>query len=514
MKKLLFFFVISILQLTLFAQGNLDVNFGNNGLVTTQIGNSESKSFDVKLQSDGKIVIAGYTYSNITGYDFVCARYNVNGQLDNTFGDNGITTIDLQGGSDDKAKSLEIDLDNKIVIVGSSDNGSLQGGALVRLNEDGSLDSSFGNNGITIHEQQTSTWDYAIEYNVVRIHYASGKIVTGGTKYFTGQRSFIIISKFNDNGTMDSSFGDDGNAEYTGIPINEVNGVEWVLEDLKLKPNGKITAVGWINEVGDGNLLDGDHYMCRFNSNGTIDNTFDTDGQDYSVVTTGDDESHSMYLNPDDSFLVVGSTKWTANDHRTYFAKVNSSGSSFSNYGWIQLSESSKDIGYSLDKDSEGRYLIGGSTSIDDISSFFLVRINSDNSIDDSFGENGLITTSFGANTFSKAFGMVIQPDNKIILVGYSDNKIALARYNGGSLSTLEQTVDEIKIHPNPTSSYFQIDNKDTINKIEFFSFDNKLVKTIFNPDSKIDVSDISSGVYFLRVYTSTGVVNEKLIIK
>src|SRR5205823_1660150 len=125
------------------ADGSLDSSFGNNGLVITDFG-FDSQAFALAVQTDGKIVVAGYTFTGGSQYDFALARYNTDGSLDTTFGTNGEVVTDFGTGGDE-ALAVVIDADGKIVVAGYTFTGDSQYDfALARYNADGSLDTSFG----------------------------------------------------------------------------------------------------------------------------------------------------------------------------------------------------------------------------------------------------------------------------------------------------------------------------------------------------------------------------------
>src|SRR5574341_169253 len=99
------------------SNGDLDASFGGDGLVTTDLGSSLDYAWDAELQPDGKIVLAGYT-SNGKNMDFALARYNSDGSLDSAFGSKGIVTTDIKG-ADDFALASALQADGKIILVGA-----------------------------------------------------------------------------------------------------------------------------------------------------------------------------------------------------------------------------------------------------------------------------------------------------------------------------------------------------------------------------------------------------------
>ena len=99
----------------------------------------------IALQADGKILVTGYTENNTQ--DIVVVRYNADGSLDTTFSDDGIQTTDL-GFHDDVGNAIKVQPDGKIVVAGSTGSASVQNFALVRYNADGSLDTTFSGDGL------------------------------------------------------------------------------------------------------------------------------------------------------------------------------------------------------------------------------------------------------------------------------------------------------------------------------------------------------------------------------
>lgn len=127
------------------ADGTLDTTFGTAGKVTTAIGPASGLGRDLAIQADGKIVVVGRA-NNGTDDDFAVARYNSNGTLDTTFGTGGIVMTPI-GTNEEAAESVVVQSDGAVVVAGFTWNGSNNDFALVRYTSTGALDSTFGTGG-------------------------------------------------------------------------------------------------------------------------------------------------------------------------------------------------------------------------------------------------------------------------------------------------------------------------------------------------------------------------------
>ena len=155
------------------AAGDLDTSFDSDGKVTTAIGSAMTLLRSVAIQSDGKIVAAGYS-DNGSNYDFALVRYNTDGSLDTSFDSDGKVTTAI-GSGNDSAFSVAIQSDGKIVAAGYSTTVVTDDFALVRYNTDGSLDTSFDSDGkvtTAIGSGDDDAFSVAIQ--------SDGKIVAAG----------------------------------------------------------------------------------------------------------------------------------------------------------------------------------------------------------------------------------------------------------------------------------------------------------------------------------------------
>lgn len=253
------------------SDGSLDTSFGNgDGRVFTDFGVPEEAT-DVVALPGGKIVAAGSV-----GGEAAVARYNADGSLDTTFGGDGMVTTDLapslQEGGD--LRALAVQPDGKIVVAGEVGSTRFDF-VLVRYNTDGSLDTGFGTNGI----QRTDFGDYdSAEALAVQ---PDGKIVAAGS---SGGRA--ALARYNTNGTLDPGF--DGN----GLVLTPGGGAE----DMKLQGDGRIVVAG--SGPGGFNVL-------RYNTDGGLDSGFGNGGR---VATSfgGSDAAHGVALQSDGRIVAAG----------------------------------------------------------------------------------------------------------------------------------------------------------------------------------------------------------------
>lgn len=509
MKKLLLS-VVFIMSTAVYSQsGGLDASFGTGGKVVTSISSGADKAYAVALQPDGKIITAGMTTNSVTGKDFACVRYNIDGSLDSTFGNGGIVINDIQIGSEDVVYSMAIQADGKILLAGYSDDGTNKNAAIIRLDTNGILDTSFGIAGKVLTDFITGRAD---EIKTIKIHTITGNLIVGGTSALTSTNSQAVIARYTPNGLLDTTFNTTGkvllaNASGSGTYY-------YVIEDLTVKSNGKIAAMGWINQQGL--QWSANHYGCRVNSNGTMDTSFSTDGL---IVTNGgfnsDDKSFSMILKSDDSVLFSGGGHLSTLEYDYFLGLINPSGSSVAGKALFDYGVLVKDIAYGMGVDSTGKIILAGSniTSVTS-STFGIARVNADYTIDSTFGTAGKVTTTFGTNTTNEAFDMVLQADDKIIAVGYTGADFALARYNGNTLSNSDFTIEnEITIYPNPAKSTLTVNlsNEELANKaFKIYDINGRVIVSgnLNSGINQLNIDKLANGLYIF----STEHSNKKFI--
>lgn len=404
------------------AAGTLDSTFDADGRVTTSVGLLIDQANAVAVQSDGKSVVAGFTVSGLANL-FAVARYNANGSLDTTFGGgDGIVTIQFSAlpTGIDQATSLAIQPDGKIVVAGLTLNVLQNDIAIARLNADGSMDTSFDGDG----KVTTGSLLTPEQANGVAVQ-SDGKIVVVG---FSGSTHNFTIVRYNANGSIDTSFSGDGIATPAiSIGTSEAKGVV-------IQPNGKIVATGFAL-----NGLLTDIATVRLNTDGTLDSIFDGDGIVLTNVGLAD-EGHSVALQQDGKIVVAGFTVLSGLNNDFALVRYNTNGSldtTFDGDGLVTTDFGLllADVANGIAIQSDGKIVAAGIALNVTNNDFALARYNADGSLDSSFGGDGRVLTEFTPLGLlpDEVNGVAIQPDGKIVAAGWTlgvvNNDFAVARY-------------------------------------------------------------------------------------
>lgn len=200
------------------ADGTIDSAFGDRGVASVQLGSGSPGFFALAIQDDGKIVAVGESYvQNIDQpiWQFCAARFNGDGSIDKTFNNSGVISVALPGtkgfATGDIADAVTIAKDGKILVGGTSasttgpTNPAL-GFGLIRLNADGTLDTTFGDGGKVVTYFQNAEPD-AISMDRAQMDSLfvrdDGTILAVGS----GQNLQILASAYNPDGSLDANWG-------------------------------------------------------------------------------------------------------------------------------------------------------------------------------------------------------------------------------------------------------------------------------------------------------------------
>ena len=369
--------------------GTLDLTFSGDGIVTTSFGSSLSidSARAVAIQSNGKIVVAGQEGSQ-SNPGVGLARYNTNGTLDTTFSGDGILEMEFAAPGGGAAAGVAIQTDGKIVVVGSSGSDF----AVARLNTDGTLDATFGPppGGIV-----TRDFGSANEGAIAVAIQTDGRIVVAGSSVIGGRTVFVF-----------DRFSTTGFPEFIGPSDPAVNGsqhtsfgggVDAFLRSMAIQADGKVVLAGDTlfvsggGQVGTG-VVERDMGIARYNTDGTMDTTFSTDGL-RGIEFAPSSFASAVAVQPDGKIVVAGRAETS---------------------GTLNLN-------------------------------FALARLNTNGSLDLTFSGDGLLTTDFSSGATTRDdFGsaVAIQRNNgRIVVAGSAAGNVALARYHAFACNGANVTI-------------------------------------------------------------------------
>jgi uncharacterized delta-60 repeat protein len=271
------------------ADGSLDTSFGGTGKVTTDFGSLINYANSVIVQSDGKIIVAGYS-GNDPHYDFALVRYNTDGSLDASFGGTGKVKTTI--GSNAIGESVAVQSDGKIVVAGYADIGGSIDFALVRYLTDGSLDTSLGGTDkvtTAIGSDTDSGRSVAVQ--------SDGKIVVAGQTYIVGSDNAIALVRYLADGSLDTTLG--GTGKVTTFIAHGDNP-----QSVAIQSNGKIIVAGGAYIAGGSEFA-----LVRYLEDGGLDTTFGGTGEVTTVIGSSAD-AYGVAVQSDGMIVAAGGSQF------------------------------------------------------------------------------------------------------------------------------------------------------------------------------------------------------------
>ncbi|WP_223606058.1 T9SS type A sorting domain-containing protein [Chryseobacterium sp. OSA05B] len=453
-----------------------------------------------------------------TSVALMFALTSINAQiinLDPNFGSGGMVSFPLNGEADDLQISLSPD--NKIFAYGKDiTSGNTNPNKIYKLNLDGSLNIGFGNGGIL------TLPNYISDFKVVP--YGNNKILVTFQRTSNDASAETSILRYDLNGILDSGFGNNGEfkTSYEGTNGFRYNNVI-VLSDqsiilatgsrfIKLSSNGSIDTSygnnGMINQSNSGNiqlsnsdiLAFYDHKIDKISTTAAPVNTFGTNGT-FTYPGSGN------YFSKQASDNSIHTLDFDAN----VFYNISSTGTT-SNI--LSLTDDNNTLDFYTDFSFAGNktYFVGTTST----ATPFIVSYNNSGSISPLNAQNSYKETALPEGNYTS----VLAKDNVIYVGGdkkdLSANKwyYVVAKYNvSASHLSIHDIQPESPISfENPATSNLVYSSKEKIRKIELYSADGKLLKTVTENNSNI--SNLTQGVYLVKTEFDNGKTITKKLIK
>ncbi len=386
-----------------------DPSFGTGGRVSTSFaaGTVVPNRQRIKVLADDKILQAfSINTGGVTGNDFALVRYNADGSLDNSFGTSGLVTTDF--GGDDGATSLIVQSDGKILVAGYSNTTSGLF-ALARYNANGTLDNSFDTDGKLTTAIGTDNIAYSINLQ------ADGKIIVAGTS-LVGTNYVFSLARYNTDGSLDTTFDTDG--KVTASVGGE--GVD-IAYSTVIQPDGKIVLAGYALKNGVGNFG-----LARFNPDGSLDATFDTDGKVTTAIGT-DAGAYSVTLQ--NGSIVAAGYSFNGTNNDLALVRYTATGAldaTFNGTGIVSTNLGGNEEINQVSVQADNKLLVGGYTTVGGDEDFVVARYQANGTIDNSFA-NGVGYTRIDFGGVDVGYSIDSQ-DNQIIIGGRTGTSLGIAR--------------------------------------------------------------------------------------
>jgi uncharacterized delta-60 repeat protein len=368
--------------------GTPDNSFGTNGVVNVDFAGVGDHATAVAIQSDGKIVAVGSS-----GSDIAVIRLNTDGTLDNTFATGGKYTLDINNASAESAWDVALQSDGKIVVVATGGTDMFCREIVIRLNTDGTPDVSFNGDGMFSPfcigmYNQTRLSSIAIQ--------SDGKILVGGSK-----NNNFAVTRINTDGTIDNTYGTSGTYSVTTPVVTECK--------LEIQDDDKLVATYSSASQTEVRLV-------RLNTNGTEDTGFGVNGTVTTQIATSSynyEFTKGLTIQSDGKIIAVGSayTNGTTSDYLVI--RYNSDGSIDNSFGTsgngivtTSIENLDEDRGLDVKIQTDGKILLAGAGCTGSCD-FVLLRYN-----------NTAGTNSSDELTASEKFSVFPNPaEDKINLV-------------------------------------------------------------------------------------------------
>ncbi len=317
------------------ADGSPDTSFSGDGKLNWDAGSFSDVATAIVVQPDGKIVVGGST-ENASAT--VLVRFNSNGTTDTSFGTSGQRTVPCG----DFVRSLLIQPDEKIVVACGTF-------WLVRLNANGTFDTSFDSDG-TADVRPAKPYSLALQ--------SDGKIVAAGYEQVATNVQRFAAFRINSNGSPDPGFNGNG---------RNATGFTGTAYAVGLQADGKIVAAGstqvGVNSERTRDFAPSSFAIARFNIDGTLDTSFSSDGTDtVSFLFSQWQVGHFLKILPDGKLLIGGSVY--SDNYDAGLMRYNSDGTLDNTFDVdgraLVYYDTSHDLPGAMTVDSQGRVVIAG----------------------------------------------------------------------------------------------------------------------------------------------------------
>lgn len=424
--------------------GTLDTSFNEDGFDRFYFVQPNYTNWSRSIAVDeARIYVAGGASDGAMNRTS-CVVYTLDGLLDSTFsGDGKFQLVEAGNGG---AVDILIQPDGKIVLFSSLATGL----SITRLNQDGTLDTTFSDDG-NLTFDPTQQQDFGVRMALQH----DGKLLVAGYSDTASRTEFV--GRFNADGTLDTSYGDNGFFKYI---MPTYNGL---LRSIAIQPDGRALVT-----ISEGIVVNNHSHVLRLNTDGTLDTTFNETGYLISV----DHYFNAIQMLPNGQFLLSDSTNGYARIYR--FNPDGQIDTTFNGVGYCttEMFLSVYDLAI-----RNGKIILAGTTytTSNFVRDYAVFIFNEDGTPDLEFGNAGLAVVDLG-DTDEDARRCAIQNDGKIVITGQGNGitRFTTMRFHGPNyvLGTSEQSQTHIELYPNPSTGNLNLHFGESVPKLKITVYD------------------------------------------
>ncbi|HDS07597.1 MAG TPA: T9SS type A sorting domain-containing protein [Bacteroides sp.] len=391
------------------------------------MGTRYDYAYSVAVQHDNKVIVGGDAWGNPC-----LIRFDTTGAPDYSFGSSGKVFTSWNCASNPADNDIKVQEDGKIVLGTRYDNGTDENFVVARFHTDGTADSTFSGNGKVI----TRIGDYSDLCNCIAIQ-PDGKILAGGcTGVDTASKwmyDFAVV-RYHPDGTIDTEFGENGSVS------THIGNQYSIGYSMAIQPDGKIILAG---ETRDS--IFSDVAIARYHPDGSPDHSFGTAGIVRTTLSETDDFARSVALQSDGKIVVAGSTQQDLSNYDIALLRYLPDGSLDNTFGvnGIVKTDVGIEFGSSVVVQPDQKIIVAGGLTTTTIYDFAILRYHTDGILDNSFGNNGLMSISFGGGD-SEGQSVALGNDGEIIIAG---------SYNHGAPNYFDFALVRLFSRLNPSAS-------------------------------------------------------------
>ncbi|WDQ17494.1 ELWxxDGT repeat protein [Rhodopirellula sp. P2] len=402
------------------SSGGIDSSFDIDGSIEHNLNMGSYPSLvGIDLDTNGRLVLAGSGYdSAASNNEFYALRLLQDGTLDVVFNGTGQLVFGTTIGRNDYAHGAKV-VNGSLLVVGSVSNAdTFDDMVIARVTDSGIVDMAFGNAGVTVTNWPLDSIDDQAKDMVVL---PDGKILVVGDSISSPDTNAIknvVVARYHPDGNLDTSFG------TGGIVIADLGTSRDRANAIAVRPDGRFVIAGTMEASSNANFA-----LAQFLADGTLDTAFGVSGiATLDLGQTSTEEAFDLVIDAGGNLVVVGGSAGDVGVAR--FLANGTPDTTFNTTGFVRLDLGRpSDTAKSVAIDSSGKIIVGGTRGgfaggVSDYD-FALFRLDTDGTLDPTFGSGGIAFADFGF--FSSIESIKIQNDGRILAAG--SNAFAVARF-------------------------------------------------------------------------------------